>query len=72
MCRCPAVSRSGASPTPAGSRCSTRPNTPATASPGRGIETGELVDADKGVRLCSIDDPDGNTITLIGNFRERY
>lgn len=38
----------------------------------RGVETGDIVDADKGVRLCSIDDPDGNTITLIGNFREQY
>lgn len=38
----------------------------------RGVATDEVVDADKGVRLCSIDDPDGNTITLIGNFRERY
>lgn len=38
----------------------------------RGLEPGEIVEADKGVRLCSIADPDGNTITFIGNFRERY
>ena len=38
----------------------------------RGIEAGEVVDADKGVRLCSVQDPDGNTITFIGNFRTTY
>lgn len=38
----------------------------------RGIETGEIIDANKGVQICSIDDPDGNTITLIGNFRTQY
>ncbi len=26
----------------------------------------------KGVRLCSLEDPDINTITLIGSFREHY
>ena len=43
-----------------------------TALRGRGIETGEIVDVNKGVRICAIDDPDSNTITLIGNFRENY
>ena len=38
----------------------------------RGIATGDILDANKDVRICSVDDPDGNTITLIGNFRERY
>ena len=38
----------------------------------REIVTGEVVEANKGVRLCAVDDPDGNTITFIGNFRERY
>lgn len=38
----------------------------------RGITTGDILDVDKGVRICSIDDPDGNTITVIGNFREHY
>jgi glyoxylase I family protein len=40
--------------------------------PNRGIEAGEVIDANKGVRICSINDPDGNTITMIGNFREHY
>lgn len=38
----------------------------------RGFSPGEIIEADKGVRLWSIDDPDGNTVTFIGNFRERY
>jgi glyoxylase I family protein len=38
----------------------------------RHIDTGDIIDVNKAVRLCSIDDPDGNTITFIGNFRERY
>lgn len=38
----------------------------------RGVDVGEIVDVNKGVRVCSIDDPDGNVITLIGNFREQY
>ena len=38
----------------------------------RGIETGDVVDVNKGVRVCSVVDPDGNTITIIGSFRERY
>lgn len=39
---------------------------------GRGIECGEIVDASKGVRLSSVEDPDGNVITLIGSFRVDY
>jgi catechol 2,3-dioxygenase-like lactoylglutathione lyase family enzyme len=38
----------------------------------RGLDPGEVQDADKGVRLSSIDDPDGNTITFIGGFRVEY
>lgn len=38
----------------------------------RGIDFGDIVDANKGVRLCTVADPDGNTITAIGGFRERY
>ncbi|MFZ1164692.1 VOC family protein [Mycobacterium sp.] len=38
----------------------------------RGLEPGEVVDADKGVRLSALTDPDGNTITLIGGFRVDY
>jgi predicted enzyme related to lactoylglutathione lyase len=37
-----------------------------------GLETGEIVDANKGVRLCAIADPDGNSIQLVGNFRVKY
>jgi hypothetical protein len=39
---------------------------------GRGLEPGEIVDADKGVRLSTITDPDGNTIRVIGGFRVVY
>ncbi len=39
---------------------------------GRGIDAAEVVTVDKGVTLCSVADPDTNTITFIGNFRERY
>ena len=38
----------------------------------RGIETGDIVTVNKGVKLCSVNDPDGNTITFIGGFREQY
>ena len=38
----------------------------------RGIETGDIIEVNKAVRVCSIADPDGNTITIIGNFREQY
>lgn len=39
---------------------------------GRGIHCGEIVEANKGVRLSTVEDPDGNTITLIGGFRIDY
>ncbi|QII01993.1 VOC family protein [Rhodococcoides fascians A21d2] len=38
----------------------------------RGVEFGNIVDANKGVRLSTVVDPDGNSITAIGGFRERY
>jgi glyoxylase I family protein len=38
----------------------------------RGLAPGEIVDANKGVRLCTIADPDGNVIRLIGGFRVQY
>jgi glyoxylase I family protein len=37
-----------------------------------GLATGEIVDANKGVRLCAIADPDNNAIQLVGNFRVKY
>lgn len=43
-----------------------------TALRNRGIETGDVIEVDKGVRICSIGDPDGNSLTVIGNFREQY
>ena len=39
---------------------------------GRGIDPGEIVEANKGVRTCAVADPDGNTITFIGGFRVDY
>lgn len=38
----------------------------------RGLDPGEIADADKGVRLSALADPDGNAITLIGGFRVDY
>ncbi|GGF34373.1 VOC family protein [Subtercola lobariae] len=38
----------------------------------RGISAGETQHANTGVDLATLTDPDGNTITLIGNFREHY
>jgi predicted enzyme related to lactoylglutathione lyase len=38
----------------------------------RGLEPGEIVAANKGVRLSSVVDPDGNKVWLIGGFRVRY
>lgn len=38
----------------------------------RGLEPGEITNADKGVRLSALTDPDGNTVTLIGGFRVNY
>jgi glyoxylase I family protein len=37
-----------------------------------GIDTGEIINANKGVRLCPITDPDSNKIQLVGNFRVKY
>ncbi|WP_299570275.1 VOC family protein [uncultured Williamsia sp.] len=38
----------------------------------RGVEVGDVVEANKGVRLAPITDPDGNVVTLIGGFRVDY
>ncbi len=38
----------------------------------RGMAVGEIQPANKGVDLSTITDPDGNTITLIANFRVKY
>jgi predicted enzyme related to lactoylglutathione lyase len=38
----------------------------------RGIELGEVIEANKGVVLSPLLDPDGNRITMIGGFREVY
>jgi len=38
----------------------------------RGLGAGEIIDANKGVRLCPIADPDNNMIHLVGNFRVKY
>ena len=38
----------------------------------RGLDPGEVVTADKGVRLSTLADPDGNLIRLVGGFRVRY
>jgi glyoxylase I family protein len=38
----------------------------------RGVDTAEIQPVNKGVELSATSDPDGNTITLIGNFRVRY
>ncbi|KRE27652.1 glyoxalase [Mycobacterium sp. Soil538] len=38
----------------------------------RGLDPGEITDANKGVRLSALTDPDGNAVTLIGGFRVRY
>ena len=38
----------------------------------RGLAHEDVVEANKGVRLCPIDDPDGNRIHLLGGFRVRY
>jgi glyoxylase I family protein len=39
---------------------------------GRGVEPGEIADANRGVRLSTVTDPDGNTIRFIGGFRVQY
>lgn len=38
----------------------------------RGLEPGVIESVNKGVSLCPLRDPDGNTITFIGNFRVDY
>ena len=38
----------------------------------RGVGAEGIVDADKGVRLAAVSDPDGNTIRFIGGFRVVY
>ncbi|MDT5365726.1 MAG: hypothetical protein QOC62_157 [Mycobacterium sp.] len=38
----------------------------------RGMTVGEIQPVNKGVELSSLMDPDGNTITLVGNFRVEY
>lgn len=38
----------------------------------RAVEHGAVIEANKGVRLSPITDPDGNIITLIGGFRPAY
>jgi catechol 2,3-dioxygenase-like lactoylglutathione lyase family enzyme len=38
----------------------------------RGLSPGEVQTVNKGVQLASVIDPDGNTITFIGNFRVNY
>jgi hypothetical protein len=37
----------------------------------RGLAPGEIEEVNKGVRLCTITDPDGNMIRLIGGFSTR-
>ena len=39
---------------------------------GRGLAPGAIETVDKGVQLSAISDPDGNTITFIGDFRVQY
>ncbi len=38
----------------------------------RGLAPGRFETVNKGVQLSAIRDPDGNTITFIGNFRINY
>ena len=38
----------------------------------RGVTPGDVQTVTKGVQLSPIVDPDGNSITLIGSFREEY
>lgn len=38
----------------------------------RGIVPGERQQVNKGVEICPVTDPDGNVITLVGNFRVQY
>lgn len=38
----------------------------------RGLAPGDIQEATKGVRISTIEDPDGNVINLIGGFRVDY
>jgi len=38
----------------------------------RGVDPAEIQPVNQGVELSAMSDPDGNTITLIGNFRVHY
>jgi catechol 2,3-dioxygenase-like lactoylglutathione lyase family enzyme len=38
----------------------------------RDLAPGSIQDVNRGVQLASITDPDGNTITFLGNFRIHY
>ena len=38
----------------------------------RGLASGAIESANKGVRLSTVIDPDGNRITFIGGFRNIY
>lgn len=38
----------------------------------RGLEPSEIQNVNKGVQLSALTDPDGNTVTMIGSFREVY
>lgn len=38
----------------------------------RGLTPGEITEANKGIRLASIKDPDGNVVTFLGGFRVEY
>lgn len=38
----------------------------------RGLAPGAVEEVNKGVRLSTVSDPEGNQITLIGNFRVQY
>ncbi len=42
------------------------------AATDRGLAPGGIEDVNKGVRLSTIHDPDGNVIRLIGGFRVHY
>jgi glyoxylase I family protein len=37
-----------------------------------GIDAAEIINANKGVRLCPITDPYSNKVQLVGNFRVKY
>ena len=39
---------------------------------GRGLSLGDIHSANKGVRFCTVIDPDGNRITFLGGFRDVY